>query len=154
MHYFSQFNAMCAYLWHFRRDEYVWYAHSAIKIDLSAIQTTSIFNASMQQPKPRVAIHTNYHTGDLKSVIQEGFCRSCPFPKQDELLERHCSQYNLSHFFKAMHSFEFGDFWAVETESRLNRQNSLRLERFKDCNFNHTFALDVLTELRRVGDLG
>lgn len=103
---FSQFNIMCTYLWHNKRDEYKWYVHDTdpdyvgpgstlnqlislyyqyllhaiLAINLnSRNQLGSMikhqFTPGMYLLKPRIAIHTRYHTDYIyKEYIVEGYC--------------------------------------------------------------------------------
>jgi hypothetical protein len=115
---FSQFNAMCAYLWHFHRSEYTWYVHSTDAHTADAISTEvhqhrpnnsrpttaatataivpgqladmSVFTTEMRRPKPRIAIHTRYQNHS-EQITQEGYCRSPPFPKLNRTMQAFCT---------------------------------------------------------------
>ena len=98
---YSQFSFMCAYIWEFHRNEYVWYgSDTAPTYDLQSqyeifpghivgpppgvVTNKSLFSREMLLPKPRVAIHTNYEpelTNDTNhQILKRGYCISPPFP--------------------------------------------------------------------------
>ena len=149
--HFSQFNAMCAYLWYYKRDEYVWYVHDTNPgqpSDNSTVSDKSTFNQSMFEPKPRIAIHTRYHSRkNFNDIIVEGFCRSPPFPKNNASLEVICKNYNLEDVFNELHSFEQAEWWSIVSEDKLQNANKARLDRIKKCNFTHTYMLNSLEAL-------
>jgi len=106
---YSQFSFMCAYIWHFHRDEYVWYAsdtdpdydfvskfnilpgHSVSPPQGTLTNKSLLFSPQMLRPKPRIAVHTNYIEGMTNSlnreILKQGFCISPPFPNV------HCQKY-------------------------------------------------------------
>jgi hypothetical protein len=157
---FSQFNGMCAYLWHFHREEYTWYTHDTEpqahrdrsrpihRPLVGQIKSLSNFTDDMFRPKPRVAIHSRYHNF-RKPIIEEGYCRSPPFPKRDPKIESHCAArylpYENGSIFDDMHSFEDGHYYALVSQSSLISEQSLRHERIKHCN--HTWNKDLFLAL-------
>lgn len=74
--FYSQFNIMCTYLFHYHRSEYRWYAHDAHPVgchncdkrpkipNRGELSNQSVFDPYMFQPKGRVAVHARFH-GDL-----------------------------------------------------------------------------------------
>ena len=151
--FFSQFNAMCAYLWYFKRDDYVWYVHDtnpgqALAEVAGAISDRSIFSPSMFEPKPRISIHTRYHSRkNFDDIVIEGFCRSPPFPKSNVNHESMCQKYNLDDVFNEQHSFEEAEWWSTTAASSLKATHKLRHDRIKGCNFTHTYMHDSLQSL-------
>ena len=100
---YSQFSFMCAYIWAFHRDEYVWYASNidpthnlAAQFEIiegywvdppeGTITNMSVFTRQMLLPKPRVAIHTNYEreltTERNHGILKHGYCISPPYPNR------------------------------------------------------------------------
>ena len=148
--YYSQFNAMCAYLWYFKREDYVWYVHDTnpqqnLNVVEGAITDKSIFSPSMFELKPRIAIHTRYHARkNFDEIVVEGFCRSPPFPKNSSATETLCNKYDINEVFKELHSFEEAEWWSLYSQDTLKAVNKVRNDRIKQCNFNHTYMLDAL----------
>ena len=81
--YYSQFNIMCTYLYHYHRQDYRWYVHDTHPLDCRYCMDKkwkgvrpkpnkgelwtgdrSLYEPYMFSPKGRVAVHARYH-GDL-----------------------------------------------------------------------------------------
>ena len=68
---FSQFNIICAYLFTFKRNDYIWYVHPMVSSNWNGtsplpnsgqITSFDIFNDSkMFEPKPRIATHARFY---------------------------------------------------------------------------------------------
>jgi hypothetical protein len=105
--YYSQFNIMCAYLFHFRRDEYRWYVHDTTP-NWDGIQPPASkgqmwnktkYDPYMFQPKPRIAAHARYHSltkqnivnnaGLLNEFFRKGYCSSPPFAKNESFCRKY-----------------------------------------------------------------
>ncbi len=115
-HCFFQFNAMCTYLFNFKRDEYKWYAHPIVRSDWDGskpkanfhqISNFSVFQSllpSVFDSKPRVATHARYRSfkgrymGNIilnrihmNLLLQQGICLSPP-------LIHESTKYNVTYF--------------------------------------------------------
>lgn len=161
---FSQFGAMCAWLWWFKRDEYVWYVHDASpdwnlkdpfylndenpKFILSGhVQEKSVFTPSMFTAKPRIALHSNYHIGlPIGEVALKGFCHSPPFPKSISSTAKgilnSCHDIKpTTSLFKEMFSFEETNWFDIYNETQMLEQQSIRYERLNTCSKEWDFRI-------------
>jgi len=151
---FSQYNAMCSYLWHFHKDEYVWYAHEVS--DYSKVMEEgfiapgsnpkgiSIFSPQMLQPKPRIAIHSRYTGFNSDLTHLSGFCNSPPFLKTNKKEVEVCKpllaeQENKGGYFAEMYKFELLDFFKTGP-LKIKETLTERQKRLETCrpNWNHT----------------
>jgi hypothetical protein len=161
---YSQFSFMCAYLWHFHREEYVWYASDTDpSYDLSdryeilpgywvdppfgTIANKSIFTKQMLLPKPRVAIHTNYEktlTEDLnREILKRGYCLSPPFPNQ------FCDMKELLKLSDVLSLKVFSGLRHGRHSSRSKPPEELvttmpMMHRFEDGNYWSIYSMEVL----------
>ncbi len=109
-----QFNALCTYLFYYKRNEYAFFAHPVVKLpwdgvhpppDKGMIQNFSIFEKipNIFEPKPRIATHSRYrgwkskymmsigaNRAHMNILMQQGVCISPP------LISNH-SNYRLSY---------------------------------------------------------
>jgi hypothetical protein len=101
-HMFGQFDMFCTYIFYFHRDEYAWFLiDQSPGWDYSGawkgqLNNDSFYTPEMYYPKPRVAIHTNYHRPPVIAgarwyyhVLQIGLCYSAPVFSRG--LGKHCS---------------------------------------------------------------
>ena len=152
------FDAVCAWLWRFHREDYAWYIDPAPSSASRYSNSNNSSSSSEEQPpalkpkpKPRIALHAMRHRlgAPLSHVVLEGYCRSGPFPKENACLERACAQYPLHGVFRDQFSFEQREFWAAPEQQRsLIASQAQRTERLKRFPLTHTYALSSLSELR------
>lgn len=146
---FSQFNAMCSYLWYEKKEHYYWNVRMTDKNwnesakHVPGMETNmDIYDPWMLVPWPRIAVHTRYHaTNDMNAVIVEGYCRSPPYDKHVHFDHVNCSHYKEDYIFKDMHSFEYTNFLRSEDESVALEYQYERQQRLRECN--HTYDLSL-----------
>lgn len=155
---FSQFGAMCSYLWWFKRDEYVWYVHDTdpdwnlkdtykteedhFFTPNASVTDKSIFDPQMFTAKPRVAIHSNYHDGEqLPQLALRGYCHSPPFPKANDAHNKMCQQIPPSSLLPDMFSFEWMSWHKIYSQESMLKEQSKRHQRIAKCTHSWDFRL-------------
>jgi len=156
---FSQFGAMCSYLWWFKRDDYVWYVHDTdpdwnlrdtYKTEENmyftpnaSITDKTIFSPEMLLPKPRIAVHANYHDGEHPHLLAlRGYCHSPPFPKISKVHKDLCKDIAPgSSLVKDMFSFEWMSWHKIYSEESMIKEQMKRHQRINKCTHSWDFRI-------------
>mmetsp|Transcript_30410 Transcript_30410/g.43567 ORF Transcript_30410/g.43567 Transcript_30410/m.43567 type:complete len:440 (+) Transcript_30410:2-1321(+) len=153
--YYSQFNIMCTYLFHYHKEDYKWYVHTETPmwdgVNPAPLQgqdgnLSTLFTPSMYLPKPRVATHARYrgkndpkivkYTEVLNFLFQRGVCMSPPFPRTEKVCDE-TQQTVREGYFDEMHKFEYFDMTQIKynnTPEMLQHEFLMRYERIKNCS--------------------
>lgn len=159
-HPYSQFNVMCAYVWHFHRDEYKWYVNDIspgwdyahpMKGQLGDVKQ---YTKEMRFPKPRIAIHTNYWSPgkqhmtsrDEANVLRTGVCLGPPFPKVHESCGFYSQEEHFREFvWEEMFKYEQTDWRPYLKPEDMKQAMYERFQRIQHCN--HTYVHPDLKQL-------
>ncbi len=160
---YSQFNIMCNYLWWFHRDEYAWHVMER-EPGWQGVpppgQVTSFKEAGithkMLYPKPRVAIHLNYHTMPFKRnqrqnvdfFLRQGYCTylHTQFSQQSVMMRPECRDLDKQGYNPNLFMFEYGD-WQYHIKHQEAFQR--RQDRFRRSNSCHAFENKVTNSWKK-----
>jgi len=152
---------MCNYLWYFHRDSYSWriqvvpntWSGPAPIGQVSGPPNASGITEEMLVPRPRIAVHLNYHLGGkhrLWLLIHQGYCLAESTRASNISL---CADMDANAVFRDMFMFQREVTDISKSPAAIEAYHSRQALLSSNNLCNHTWNEDILDELIKVSSL-